>query len=113
MVQVTNKKSQTLHRMRRDPGSSVVFLLYRYDCRKRQSCNTINTHTDYTTAASGSPCQSGSNGNTNTYSDTTADTNAYNNTNSNTYAKTNTRSNTYAFADATTETNGSCLSSSK
>ena len=44
MVQVTNKKGQTLYRMWGDPGTSVVFFLHRYGCWKRSSCDPISTH---------------------------------------------------------------------
>jgi hypothetical protein len=88
MVQVTNKKGETLYRMRGDPGTSFIFRLYRYGSRKRQSCDTINTHTHDITTASGTTRESGSNPNAN------PDSHFY------AHAKTKSHAKTYTATDA-------------
>src|SRR6516162_7983542 len=54
MVQVTNKKDETIHWMRLDPGFAALFLLYRYRCWKCQFCNTITSPIPNTISAGGS-----------------------------------------------------------
>jgi hypothetical protein len=78
MVQVTNKKDETIHWMRLDPGFAALFLLYRYRCWKCQFCNTITSPIPNTISAGGSTLESSSNHYTNEHAnaDSPADTDA-------------------------------------
>jgi len=60
MVQVANKKGETLHRLRDDPGSSFAFFLHRYGSWKRSSRDTINSFPHATSSSSGNTHESDS-----------------------------------------------------
>ena len=60
MVYVSNEKGETLNRMRDDPGSAPLFLMYRYSSQKCQSRDTINTFPHATSSSSGNTHESDS-----------------------------------------------------